>query len=239
MGLKGEKPPQERSKSGSQHVTLDVLGLQRMQAHRWHKLAGVRRQWRCLDPPTRRRGGDSLRPVGDDTTEAATPHPPRLALAHAAVTAVSLEVDAGITFERWSEVGRRLGQITSGVSWWVADWWAFGERKYGERAALRDDRGRIHGFKYESLMTYGSVARAFPETSNRFEALTFKHHLVVAALDDRQAWLKQAEEHGWSSGRLRIEAQRGQRAAQRKRLAAGVEAAGDCGVITGDFRDIA
>jgi hypothetical protein len=34
--------------------------------------------------------------------------------------------------------GALLGKIERSVSWWLGDWWAFGEARYGERKAIVD-----------------------------------------------------------------------------------------------------
>lgn len=101
----------------------------------------------------------------------------------------------------WEERGRRIWQAVNRSAWEMGDWWAFGEAQgYGERKAIAE---RI-GFKFQSCVNAGVVARAF--TSNRRRLLlSFAHHAEVAALDaeEQDVWLAQAEANAWSRGDLR------------------------------------
>jgi len=53
------------------------------------------------------------------------------------------------------------------------------------------------GENFNSLQEYRKVARAY-ELSSRMDNLSFKHHQVLAAREDRQDWLAKAEAGGWS-----------------------------------------
>ena len=89
--------------------------------------------------------------------------------------------------------------------WAIGDWWAFGQQRYGERAAVvnGDD---WDGPKYEVCMNAASIARKF-ETSRRREVLSWSHHAEVAALDpaDADRLLDEAERNDWSKRELRSE----------------------------------
>ena len=65
---------------------------------------------------------------------------------------------------------------------------------------------------FETLMDYGAVARRV-KTSNRFEALSFSHHIQVATLRSatQKRYLTRALENGWSVSELKrqIAADRG------------------------------
>jgi hypothetical protein len=99
------------------------------------------------------------------------------------LTPTSLNLPAELPFDRWQEIGHVLAYGAGRLQWWIADWWAFGDHKYGERyqtaAALP--------FNAHTCETYASVARAFKETSRRLEVLSFSHHQLVAALDRARA----------------------------------------------------
>lgn len=58
------------------------------------------------------------------------------------------------------------------------------------------------GVEYDTLRRYRDVARAY-ESANRFANLSWSHHLVAAAQEDRLEWLKAAEEEGYSVAQLR------------------------------------
>lgn len=89
------------------------------------------------------------------------------------------KLDDSITIEQWTDHGRALFAAEKRISWAIADWWAFGEKRYGERAKLAAEG--IFGRKFQTLMNAGSVARAFPETSRRDE-VPFTHHRDLAPL---------------------------------------------------------
>ncbi len=76
--------------------------------------------------------------------------------------------------------GELLGKLERSVSWWLGDWWAFGEKRYGERKAIVEDEG-WDGPDYGACRNAGSIAGGF-ELSRRRDSLTFKHHAEVAAL---------------------------------------------------------
>ena len=71
------------------------------------------------------------------------------------------------------------------VAWWVGDWWAFGERKWGQRKAVVVDED-WDGPGFQTCMDCGWVAGKF-ETSRRREVLSFTHHKEVAALPTAEA----------------------------------------------------
>ncbi len=82
-----------------------------------------------------------------------------------------------LTYERWVEVGQTLQQMERSIGFWLADWWAYGERRWGELSAqaIKD----LTGHERTTLWNYGSVARAI-EPSRRREELSFSHHVEVA-----------------------------------------------------------
>ncbi len=67
------------------------------------------------------------------------------------------------------------------MKWWLGDWWAYGEHKYGARKALFAEGQPLEDMNFGTLATYGWVARQVP-TSTRVEVLSFDHHRHVAAL---------------------------------------------------------
>lgn len=134
------------------------------------------------------------------------------------VTATSLRLPETFTFEQWCEIGDTLASAVEGVQWWLSDWWAFGQHHYGERArwALEQEQ-----WAFKTLRNAGSVARAFAETSRRRDALSYSHHVEVAALPPTEAdeLLDRAEAERWSVMTLRT-AVRQRQSAERLGLAA-------------------
>lgn len=87
--------------------------------------------------------------------------------------------------EEWKAAGQALGRIERAVMWWIGDWWAYGEHRYGDRKAIVEAPGWT-GPSFQTCMNAALVCRAF-ETSRRREVLSFKHHAEVAALPPLEA----------------------------------------------------
>jgi hypothetical protein len=101
------------------------------------------------------------------------------------VTPTGLELPKVITPEQWEQIGRELNRLKNATSWWLGDWWAFGEHKYGDRKAVVESEDWT-GPCFQACMDAATVCRAF-KTSSRHEVLTFKHHRTVATLPPEQA----------------------------------------------------
>jgi hypothetical protein len=128
------------------------------------------------------------------------------------LTSTAIHLKAGLSFQKWTEVGVLLGRISASMQWWIAGWVCYGEDKFGERfAQALESTGRDP----KSLLTWVRVHRSVAEGRRR-EELTFSHHEAVSALDpdDQAFWLQKAidgdklpngEVEMWSSRRLRAE----------------------------------
>jgi hypothetical protein len=100
----------------------------------------------------------------------------------AVLNEVGLQLPEQITFEQWQNVGHELGRFQRAASWWIADWWRFGENQgYGERKAIVESEAWT-GPSYQTCRHAGSVAGKF-ELCRRRHNLSFEHHKTVAALD--------------------------------------------------------
>jgi hypothetical protein len=79
---------------------------------------------------------------------------------------------------------------------------AFGEFRYGGRSKAVSD-GLFGDLTYETLMTYGSVARAV-KASIRIEGLSFLHHRKIVGLSTKQQrhWLNRAKREQLSAAAL-------------------------------------
>ena len=97
----------------------------------------------------------------------------------------SLYLPKNLTREDWLGVGISLGRLGSCISWWLGDWWLFGEFRYGERKAMVEADG-WEGPSFQTCMNVAAVCKAF-ETSRRREALSFSHHAEVAGLHPNEA----------------------------------------------------
>ena len=97
---------------------------------------------------------------------------------------LSLSLPDELSFERWQIVGRELAARDKCLNWWIGDWWAFGEHRYGERAKIAAEG--CFGIGFGALRNYGSVCRAI-ETSRRRDTLGWSVHQETAALAPDQA----------------------------------------------------
>jgi hypothetical protein len=128
-------------------------------------------------------------------------------------TTTGVRFDPLLPFEAWKELGGRLGLYANATSWWLGDWLAFGQMKYGRRYK---EAIAATGLDYQTLRNYAVVARRF-ELSRRRDDLTFQHHAELCALHDEEQdrWLDRASAGHWSRNELRrrLRAADGQRAA--------------------------
>lgn len=117
-------------------------------------------------------------------------------------TNLALELPDNMTFDHWSQLGQELASRQRVLNWWIGDWWAAGQHRYGERAEIAA-KG-IFGKEYQTLMKIGSVSRSF-ETFRRRKDLSFSHHEEVAALPPEQAdtLLEKAETENLSTKDVR------------------------------------
>ena len=113
---------------------------------------------------------------------------------------VALRIAEGVEFADWQDVGRRLISLSDGVAFWVGDWLAYGEWRYGDkyRTALTELE-----LSYDRIRDYAYVAGNVPEPVRR-DDLTWSHHRVVAKLipAEQETWLARAAEAGWSYRQL-------------------------------------
>jgi MT-A70 len=95
------------------------------------------------------------------------------------VSRIGWELPSDFSENEWREAGAILGRVEHSVSWWLGDWWAFGEKHYGSRkAAVEADDW--DGPSFQTCANAATVCRAFAKTSRRREALSFNHHAEVA-----------------------------------------------------------
>ena len=106
-----------------------------------------------------------------------------------------------MALDEWKTVGAKIAVYSDASSWWLGDWLAFGQAKYGRRYK---EGVALTGLDYQTLRNYAVVARRFA-LSRRRDSLSFQHHAEVCALKDadQDVWLDLATEHGWSRRELR------------------------------------
>jgi N6-adenosine-specific RNA methylase IME4 len=101
------------------------------------------------------------------------------------VSRVAWELPSDLSETEWREAGAILGRVEHSVSWWLGDWWAFGENRYGDRKAIveADD---WEGPAYQTCRNAASIAGAF-ELSRRRDNLSFSHHAEVVRRPPKEA----------------------------------------------------
>jgi hypothetical protein len=94
------------------------------------------------------------------------------------LTGVSMELPASTTQAQWQKLGIALARLDDAKQWWIGDWWAHAEHKYGERKAIVENKD-WQGPAYGTCANAATVCRAF-EPSRRREVLSFSHHEYLA-----------------------------------------------------------
>ncbi|HJU20598.1 MAG TPA: hypothetical protein VJ770_29465 [Stellaceae bacterium] len=95
------------------------------------------------------------------------------------------ELPADLTEEEWIAYGAALGKMKQCMLWWIGEWWAYSEHRWGARKAITKAEG-WQGPDYKTCANAASVCRAF-ESSRRRELLSFKHHAEVAGQPEAEA----------------------------------------------------
>lgn len=119
----------------------------------------------------------------------------------AKITRTSLQLPPALVYETWLEIGATLKLMEGSVLWWVGDWLAFGEKKYGETYA---EGARVTGYAEETVRVAKWVSERI-KTVTRVTVLSWAHHREVGALlPERQTyWLKVALEQRLTHKQLR------------------------------------
>jgi hypothetical protein len=112
-----------------------------------------------------------------------------------------MRFDPLMPIDRWKAVGTRIAAYSDAASWWLGDWLAFGQAKYGRRYK---EGVALTGLEYQTLRNYTAVARRF-DVSRRRDDLSFQHHAELCALTDdaQDVWLDLAASNRWSKAELR------------------------------------
>lgn len=149
------------------------------------------------------------------------------------VTATSLELPEGLTYEEWTAVGTTLDRMGGSWQWWYGDWYRYGEHRYGE--------AHTHALSerdYDTLNAAQWVAGRI-ENVRRRTSLSWSHHKEVAALepDEQDEWLDRAVagdgEKPWTRDQLRWELRKAKRG-DRHLVVAGALPDGQFDVVYAD-----
>ncbi|QZZ32587.1 antibiotic biosynthesis protein [Streptomyces sp. ST1015] len=112
-----------------------------------------------------------------------------------------LHLPENLSLASWCQVGEQIQAVTDASAWWIGDWLVYGQNHYADRY-----RQAMKGtsLNYQTLRNYAWVARKF-EVGRRHGALTFHHHMEVAALskNEQDHWLDFAARLHWTRDELR------------------------------------
>ena len=110
-----------------------------------------------------------------------------------------LGIEEWVDQRTWYEFGKLLQQVDYAWEWTAADWLAFGDRKYGDRAYQL--AARLLGKAARTWEDYAYIARNV-KLSERSEILPVQTHKPVARFSDdptlQRKLLGIAEQHGLS-----------------------------------------
>lgn len=100
------------------------------------------------------------------------------------------------TQDQWQQLGDYLAWQEQASPWLIADWMAYGEAAFGEKASQVID---ATGFELDTLKQYEWVGKSVPP-SRRDPTLSFAHHRAVAALKpiEQRSWLSKAKKESLS-----------------------------------------
>jgi len=119
------------------------------------------------------------------------------------LTPVGLLGGERASLQEWQSIGRMLFRLNDSLQILLGDWLTQGERVHGKTIEqMADELGRKRKTLYNWKYVMSSV-----DISLRREVLSYKHYMLVAALDyESQAkWLGRAAEGHWSANRMHEE----------------------------------
>ena len=125
-----------------------------------------------------------------------------------------LELEPGLPFHDWAEVGKSLARIERASRWWIGDWLAYGDDAFAENWGERYTEAlAATGLDYTTVAHYKLVSSRI-DFCTRVQKLSWSHHREVAPLDpaEQKEWLAKAEQNGWTCQQLRQWLKRGKKA---------------------------
>jgi N6-adenosine-specific RNA methylase IME4 len=99
------------------------------------------------------------------------------------LTRVGWELPDDLTQEQWLDAGKALKGAEGAMLWWVGDWAAAGDERYGR---LKEVVEQVE-FEYSTVNNAAQVARAFHEFNRRRLNVPWSHHQEVAACPPDEA----------------------------------------------------
>ena len=113
---------------------------------------------------------------------------------------LQLNLPDDMALDEWAALGRKLCRSDQVIKWWIGDWAAFRERKYGKLK----DFATMNNLSYQTIANLAWVSKAI-EVSRRRESLEWSKHSEVAALEPKEQdkWLAKTDEEKLPVSELR------------------------------------
>lgn len=99
------------------------------------------------------------------------------------LTRIGWKLPDDLTEDQWRDAGRALKGAEGAMLWWVGDWAAAGDHRYGR---LKEVSEQVE-FDYATVNGAAWVSRAFPEFVRRRTNVPWSHHREVASLPPAEA----------------------------------------------------
>lgn len=117
-----------------------------------------------------------------------------------------LRLPDNLAQDDWIAIGRKLRTMEQSVMWWIGDWLAYGERKYGETYQLAAE---ATGYNRNTLYIAKTVSESF-DVLTRVNSLSWSVHRALSPLkpEDRLAALDEASRNGWTQREATAEMKR-------------------------------
>jgi hypothetical protein len=127
----------------------------------------------------------------------------KVGLADGSYGPVGWQPGSDLEFANWLRVGHRFGRVSRSCQWWIGDWLAYGNRRYGETYVKA---AKITGYDVQTLMNMAYTSVRF-EISRRRENVSWSHHATLASLPqpEQDRWLDLIEAERLSVACLRTE----------------------------------
>jgi nucleotide-binding universal stress UspA family protein len=106
-----------------------------------------------------------------------------------------------LEFDEWLQIGQTLHDMGQSLSWWLGDWWVYGETHFGEEHS----QGAPTDFRSQKTIANAASVCSRITPDRRRAELSYSHHAVVAYLDPPKGdeWLQTAIDEGLSVHKLR------------------------------------
>jgi hypothetical protein len=117
-------------------------------------------------------------------------------------SALGLTLPEELPVENWVHLGQQLNRSNQLVNWWMGDWAAYGQRKYGRLKEFAEANGIDYGYLRDMVWVSESV-----ELSPRRDNLEWTFYRDIASLPpkDQTKWINRIVENKLTRSQLRTQ----------------------------------